>query len=367
MSASLKRKLSESSKTISPPPLQRKKVGECIESAVSPSSASQQKANLVFYSWNVNSIKPLLQKHINFTRNAIYPLRDFLKSHQWPQLLCLQEVKVSRTDEKTQQQVELAANAGSQPGEPTYTTEFSLPRDKFNATGFGGKVHGVATLIRDDGYSSSIVTKRPDWDLEGRVLIHEFQSLPLVVINGYWVNGTSNPYRNTETGEIEGTRHDHKLRFHRHMLQACNDIQGSGRSVLLIGDMNIAPARIDGHPNLRVNPVQHVTNRADFNAKFLGSRDNEGFGGIDVFRHVHGNARRYTYHGRGRSWSESCDRVDLIVASRALVTSDAVLNCDICDTPKERGHSDHVPLWISIDAAKLHNEDETTPENAGHT
>jgi len=174
---------------------------------------------------------------------------------------------------------------------------------------------------------------------------------PLVVINGYWVNGTSNPYRDPNTGTVHGTRHDHKLRFHAHMLQLCKHLESEGNTVLLLGDMNIARARIDGHPNLRTSPVQHVHNRADFNAKFF--TDADGLQGVDVFRYFHGEKRKYTYRGRGRPWGESADRVDLIIASKVLVEQATVVNTNICDTPEARGHSDHVPLWIELDLEKI--------------
>lgn len=344
----MKRKLSSATRSVSPPSLRRRLSPS--KSSSTPNAGSD-KNELTFYSWNVNGIGALLQKQIKFSSKSIYPLRTFLKDHNWPYLLCLQEVKINRNDETTQRRVELAANAGGLPHEPTYTTHFSMPKDKYNATGFGGKVHGVASLVRDDGPPSSV--RRPDWDLEGRVLIHDFPSLQLTVVNGYWVNGTSNPYRNPNTGDVDGTRHDHKLRFHAHMLNLCKSIEKRNWNVLLLGDMNIAPKRIDGHPNLRTSPDQHVKNRADFNDKFFNQDNEDGLGGVDVFRHLHGEKRKYTYHGRGRPWGESCDRVDLIIASRKLVEAGAVSGTDICDTPKERGHSDHVPLCVSINVGKI--------------
>jgi exonuclease III len=263
----------------------------------------------------------------------------------------LQEVKVSPKDDATQRQLQQAANQGSAPEEPTYTVHFSLPRDRYNVTGFGGKVHGVASLIRDDFAPSIRVTRKPDWDLEGRVLIHEHET-GLVIINGYWVNGTSNPYRDPATGTVAGTRHDHKLRFHQHMLDETLQLESNGYRVVLMGDMNIARARIDGHPNLRTSPLQHVKNRADFNSRFF--TDEKGMRGIDVFRHLHGDTKKFTYHPRGRPWGESCDRVDLIVVSRTLIEDmDAVTGTDICDSTQERGHSDHVPLWVSLDLLKM--------------
>lgn len=372
MTPNLKRKFGSAAREVSPPPIRRK-------ISFAPASESSTKANVesprdastfTIFSWNVNGIGPLLQKPLSFDRSARYPLREFFKRHQWPALLCLQEVKISSKDLATQRAVHVAANAGAEKDEPEYRVWFSLPRDKYNATGFGGKVHGVATLVRDDVTTHSIdassydgtdrkavrtTTKAVPWDLEGRVLVtllpDSTTGRKLAVINGYWVNGTESPYRDSATGEITGTRHDHKLRFHSNMLAECRRLEERDYQVVLVGDMNIAPARIDGHPNLRTSPVQHVKNREDFNKKFIGG---EGWG-IDAFRKLHGSQRKYTYHPRRGDWGASCDRVDLVVAARRLMNDDApaVVECDIEDSPEGRGHSDHVPFWVSIRLDRL--------------
>lgn len=289
-------------------------------------------------------------------------MRSFLKRHAWPSFLCLQEVKISPRDTAAPRQLQHAANQGRNGEEPTYTVHLSLPRDKYNATGFGCKIHGVASLIRDDYAPLIRVTRRPDWDLEGRVLIHEME-MGLVVINGYWVNGTSNPYRDSQTGLVTGTRHDHKLRFHQRMMEEVLQLQNKSLPVIMIGDMNVARARIDGHPNLRTSPVQHVKNRADFNAKFFTGES--GMHGIDAFRHFHGELKKFTYYPRRISWGSSCDRVDLIIVSPVLINElGAVIDADICDNALDRGHSDHVPLWISVDLLKIdpgeHGDQEST-------
>ncbi|OAP59190.1 exodeoxyribonuclease III [Fonsecaea erecta] len=347
-----KRSLSSSTgRSISPPAL-RRKVSHAAEDDTHVARTWLANPDHVrIFSWNVNGVGPLLQKPLSFDPGSLSPLRSFLKRHRWPQLLCLQEVKISAKDVATQRHLHQAANHGHAAGEPTYTVHFSLPRDKYNATGFGGKVHGVASFLRDDFASGVRITQRPGWDLEGRVLIHEHE-VGLVIINGYWVNGTSNPYRDPATGQISGTRHDHKLRFHQHMLEEVLQHEAEGRHVILIGDMNIARSRIDGHPNLRTSPRQHVENRADFNAKFFDEAN--GMRGNDIFRHMHGNTKKFTYHPRGIAWGASCDRVDLIIVSHSLVDDlDAVTGTDILDSAPERGHSDHVPIWISVDIAKL--------------
>ncbi|KIW31208.1 uncharacterized protein PV07_02875 [Cladophialophora immunda] len=351
MSAAAKRSLSSTGRSISPPALRRKVSHTAEEDAHVASTWPAHLGQLRIFSWNVNGVGPLLQTPLSFGPGSLSPLRSFLKRHQWPQLLCLQEVKVSSKDVGTQRQLHQAANHGHAAGEPTYTVHFSLPRDQYNATGFGGKVHGVASFLRDDFASGVRVTRRPEWDLEGRVLIHEHE-VGLVIVNGYWVNGTSIPYRDPVTGQISGTRHDHKLRFHQHMLEEVLQHEAEGHHVILIGDMNVARSRIDGHPNLRTSPLQHVRNRADFNSKFFDEPN--GMRGIDIFRHTHGNTKKFTYYPRGSAWGASCDRVDLIIISHALVDDPGVVTgTDILDSALERGHSDHVPLWISLDLAKL--------------
>ncbi len=149
--------------------------------------------------------------------------------------------------------------------------------------------------------------------------------------------------------------------------------------------MNIAPQRIDGHPNLRTSPHQHVLNRADFNEKFLDPTNAAGFRGVDVWRWLRGRERRYTYHPRGIEWGKSCDRVDLVVAGWSLVgwedrgkdedeneerkaaaggaederarinstEKGALAGTDIYDNHIDRGHSDHVPLSVSLDLKAL--------------
>ena len=309
-------------------------------------------------SWNVNGVGPLLQKRISFDETkALYPLRAFLQRHAWPDFLCLQEVKINQKDSATRRRLQQAANEGGEPDEPEYNIVFSLPRDKYNATGFGGKVHGVASLIRHDTLLQVEATRTPDWDLEGRILIHELSNR-LVIINGYWVNGTGNAYRDPATGKPDGDRHALKLRYHQHILDEVLGYERKGHQVILVGDMNIARQSIDGYPNLRTSPDQHVRNRYDFNQKFF--HDDAGMKGVDVFRHLHKDQKKYTYWPRNRPWGSSMDRVDLIISSRILVEQpDAVSEADICDNEIDRGHSDHVPLWIVVNSEKTSRLPET--------
>ena len=179
----------------------------------------------------------------------------------------------------------------------------------------------------------------------------------LAIINVYAVNGTTKPYRDPKTGTVSGTRHDHKLRFHECLLAECVALQDSGFSWVLAGDFNVARSVLDSHPFLRT-AEPHARNRNDFNDKFIEGE--QGLGAIDTFRQLHGNERRYTYYPRGKPWGSGCDRVDLILMSRALVDPDVdkdkkmgLIEADICDTEAERASSDHVPLFATLDAGML--------------
>jgi len=346
--ASLGKRARGALQEISPPPLRRKQLRRD-----SPAPTTKNPNHFRVFSWNVNGIGPLIQKPITSffdPRSASSsPLREFLKRHDWPEVLCLQEVKINPDDEDTKWAVQRAANGNGVADEgPAYSVHFCVPRDKYNAKGFGGKVYGVANILRDDVATQT--TREVPWDLEGRVLITETES-KLAIINGYWVNGTDNKYKDPETGEVVGTRHDHKRYFHKHMLGTTLHLEKEGFHVILAGDMNIARGPLDGHPNLRMGQ-SHIQHRKDFNQKFFISE--EGMKGIDTFRHLHGEKKKYTYHGRGHEWGASCDRVDLIIVSKSVVENDgALVQADILDNPFERGHSDHVPLYITLDTQKL--------------
>lgn len=406
---------------ISPPPLKRRKVA-AVESPQdhrdSPELESMRLKNphcIRIFSWNVNSIQPFIpasdalitsffkpvgqtgRREGPETQQASHgnPIRLFLQRHRWPEVVFLQELKISPSDKKTPPALLKLVNTSSGKDDiptpaNTYTLDCNLPRDKYNARGFGSKLYGVGTLIREDFAAQGVAAVRhAKWDFEGRVTIVELRpghrdtdvattkhivnvgnlkdhvDRPLALLNIYAVNGTTAPYRSPETGKVCGTRHDHKLAFHTRLRDESIELESRGFSVVLAGDLNIARGRLDGHPKLRTSPQQHCVNRADFNTKFFGEEDNaqaeaytgdgslQGskvkFDGVDVFRALRGKERRYTYHPRaGHDWGSSCDRVDFILVSKTLYDSSGVVETDIFDSPQERGTSDHVPLWIEI-------------------
>ncbi|KAI7218861.1 DNase I-like protein [Hortaea werneckii] len=357
---------------ISPPPKRRKlsrsdaKHGETDDSNL-----------LTIYSWNVNGIQPLIQQPITSffsprgsdQKGDDRSLRGFLRRHGWPNFLFLQEVKISPDDLTSIRALEKAVRRDKKTGdtEPEYVAHVNLPSDKFNARGYGRKLYGVCSIIRQDFADRWVERVRPvDWDLEGRFLVTELKATSktqrLALINAYMVNGTDYPYKDPESGKVTGTRHDRKLEVHKLLAAECRKLETDGFAVILAGDINIAAAPIDGFPNLRTFPPQHCVNRADFKRRFLedetsssSSRANEqhsdstepsGLGMVDTFRYLHPDTSGYTYYPRGRNFGESCDRVDMILISKSL--RDSLMSAGMHETPAERGTSDHVPLYAKL-------------------
>jgi exonuclease III len=376
------------SRDISPPPAKRRKTAAQTSTSITrqipkaPEPLPALVANSIrIFSWNVNGITPFLQKSITSffptsksqdSKDTTPPasLRGFLQRHQWPSILFLQEVKIAIKDTKTQDAVKAAVNSklsseGNDQG-PIYEAHFVLPNDAYNARGLrgSGKVYGVCSILRADlRKQCEVKTRTVDWDKEGRISVIELvgNSAKLAIFNIYAVNGTENPYRDPTSGAVKGTRHDRKLQVHRLLMQECLDLEAKGWDVILAGDMNVAPDARDGHPKLRTFPQQHSTNRADFHDRLLGAK---GLNGVDVWRKMHGDERRYTYYSRGREWGTSCDRVDYVVAGRRAWDKWMVNASGIMDSEAERGPSDHCPVWVDVE---LEPNSETTGADASET
>ncbi|KAK4454279.1 Endonuclease/exonuclease/phosphatase [Podospora aff. communis PSN243] len=395
------------SRSISPPPLKRRKVAVQESAKLNP---------IRIFSWNISGIDAFLPPPNTQNITAFFqpksstssgqstssssPLRAFLTRHNNPHVLFLQELKIApRNATDTLASLRRALNPPtSDAHRPTYEIHISLPRDKYNARAFGGKLYGVATILRSD-FADKHITRvyAPDWDLEGRVLITETNfpetkspieikppiqtnfppedtlipkshPEPLALINIYAINGTSAPYYNPDTGKVTGTRHDLKVRYHSLLRDECLLLEKRGFHVVVAGDVNVARSAWDGFPRLRTVPEIHCVNRRDFNGKFFGRGDNiragvecgEGVGhgsegveggcldAVDVWRAVFGEERRYTYFPRGREWGSSCDRVDMVFVSGGLWEAGRVLGTGILDTVQEGGTSDHVPIWVEV-------------------
>jgi exonuclease III len=358
---------------ISPPPLKRQRL---VHPSTDP-EREQSDTSLRLFSWNINGISPFIQKPITsfFTSDkGTQPspqasLRDFLQRHDFPDFVFLQEVKINPSDTASLSAVSRAIKRGASEAEanPDYVAHFCLPSDKYNATGYGRKVYGVCSIVRQDFADKYVDRMRTvKWDAEGRFSVIETKASPdlpkLAIFNVYMVNGTENAYKDPTTGAVTGTRHTRKLAVHRLLQAEVCKLESDGYQVIIAGDINIAVARIDGHPNLRVTPHQHVLNREDFIRRFLGNGGTSeldssdaaatedarsaGVDMVDTFRSLHPDKRGYSYYPRGRSFGESCDRVDMILCSRSLEAR--CTEAGMFATAADRGTSDHVPIYATF-------------------
>ncbi|KAK0508557.1 hypothetical protein JMJ35_008833 [Cladonia borealis] len=356
---------------ISPPPLKRRRLSTpppqtypepSTSHTITPPpehSSAKLPTHLTIYSWNINGIQPFLPPQTTKITNILTTptpskpppnqpsLRACLRRWKWPHILALQEVKIAPTDTKTQSLIRRIINTPLDTDDEAasphhlYDTYFCLPRDKHNATGFGGKIYGVCTLIRRDINPAATTTTPVPWDIEGRVLLSTLPHHKTLIYNIYAINGTTNPYRSPTTGQVIGTRHDAKRIFHTHLASSIHSHEAQGWNVIVAGDMNISRTSMDSFPRLRMGE-EHVRNRADFEEKVI-----RGCGMRDVWRMVRGEERKFTYRPRGKRWGEGGDRVDMVLVSRGL--EGRVRRVDILDCEEERGGSDHVPLWVEVE------------------
>lgn len=365
---------------LSPPPLKRRRISgpppqqthhpqpsslPSISAHDLPSTSTAD--SLRIYSWNINGIGPFLPPSTLPITNFLKPpsglkissksgpprpsLRANLKRWEWPHILCLQEVKIAPTDTKTQNCVRRIVNTPLDSDDENdsdghlYDACFCLPRDKYNATGFGGKLYGVCTLIRRDVPEPA--TRTVEWDLEGRVVLVEIPKWSVMVVNVYAVNGTTNDYRDPATGTVVGDRHDRKRIFHSLLRDEVRRYEDEGWDVVVAGDINVSRTLIDSSPQLRMGE-EHVRNRADFEEKFMMD-----LGLVDTFRLLHGRRRKFSYRPRNKPWGAGGDRVDMILVSKGLEAQCRVREADVLDREEERGPSDHVPLFVVLGVGRM--------------
>lgn len=358
--------------SISPPPPRKR-----IRPSDTEEQVALQDGELSIYSWNVNGIDAFLQttlqeywgssKSSEGRNNApAPPLRQFLRRHGWPTLCFLQEVKVRRGDDTKMRAVQrVVSNAGDSTS-PNYEAHFCLPSHaRFRKA--AGRFYGVCALIRQEFAQGLGCIREVGWDDEGRILVIETRATAhtpkLAIFNVYLVNGTELPYRDPVNGKVIGTRHDRKLEVHKLLQAECRSLEEQGYGIIIAGDINVARSPLDAFPRLRVNPYQHVLNRADFEYRFLGGVAPNGAGAeesksldlLDTFRFLNPGQRGYSYFSRATSFGASCDRVDMILVSRSLIF--ACNAAGMHQTLAERASSDHVPIFAIFNFRKQQSPD----------
>lgn len=250
-------------------------------------------------SWNVNGIRAAVRKGFG----------DFLRTAR-PDILCLQEVKISES-----------ARAATE-------FDFAGYIEYWNSAERPG-YSGTAILVRE-GLSGIRSVKNGfgfrEFDVEGRVQILE--SAKFYLLNVYFPNSNR-----------ELSRLPYKLKFNDALLKYIKKLE-KVKPVVITGDFNVAHQPIDlARPQENENNAGYTPAERDWMTKFLEA----GF--VDTFRALNGNKVQYSWwtfraaaRARNVGW-----RIDYFCVSAKLKR--LLKKAYILD--KVQG-SDHAPVGLEI-------------------
>lgn len=247
--------------------------------------------------FNVNGIRSALNKG----------LEEWLKDHN-PDILCLQEIKLSET--------ELVEPVFAALGYLCYW----YPAQK---KGYSGVA--ILSKIKPENITYGIGINQ--YDAEGRTIIASFEKFHVVC--AYFPSGT--------TGDI---RQNIKMNFLDAMYTFIHSFEKSNKPLLLCGDVNICHKEIDIHnPKSNANSSGFLPEERAWVGKFIDS----GF--IDCFRHNNTSPHQYTWwsyragaRGKNLGW-----RIDYIFGSADIEKN--ILNSNI---HADVVMSDHCPVSVEL-------------------
>jgi len=247
--------------------------------------------------WNVNGIRSIVKK-------GFY---DWL-TREKPDILCLQETKVSPED--------IPAELISPDG---YHTYWNAPQKKGYA--------GVAVWSRGKPVEILKGFGKPEFDVEGRVLIYKHSAFTL--FNIYFPNGKASP-----------ERLKFKMDFYDAFLEYVEPLRKKGQKLIICGDVNTAHNEIDiARPKENSKSSGFLPMERAWMDKFISR------GYVDTFRHFHKDSVEYSYwdiktnaRARNVGW-----RIDYFFVTENLINQVAksVILSDVTG-------SDHCPIELVI-------------------
>lgn len=249
-------------------------------------------------SWNVNGIRASADKG----------LKDFVAKVK-PDIICLQETKAHK----------------EQVGPELQTLGYS--QNLWSSAEKKG-YSGVATFSNVQADSFRAGMGIPEYDREGRIVVTTFGKTDLY--NIYFPNGGS--------GE---ERHNFKQKFLKELLKHLRGEMKKGRSIILVGDYNVAHKEVDVYDPVRLSKESgFLPEEREWFQMFLDA----GF--VDCFRQFHPDAKdRYSWwsyrefaRASNRGW-----RIDYICVSKDLASY--IKSADILD---QQPGSDHCPVIAEI-------------------
>ena len=249
--------------------------------------------------WNVNGIR---------ARQA--QVQELIDREQ-PDVLCLQEIKASLDQ---------------------------LPVWLCDIEGYwcywhGGKGYsGVAMHVRAASFPERPAFHHPEFDYEHRIVTARLQlpstGAPLTVASIYVPNG--------------GKDFPAKMRFLESLDAFSKELQASGQSIVLCGDLNVALTDMDVHPKERKpNVIGQRPDERELMQRILSR------GLVDVHRRFEpDNADLFTWWAPWRNMRQRNIgwRLDYVFASEPLAAK-----ATSCAVQRETGTSDHGPVIATFD------------------
>ncbi|MBU5298639.1 exodeoxyribonuclease III [Clostridium sporogenes] len=249
------------------------------------------------YSWNVNGLRAVAKK-------------NFLEwiGKENPDILCIQETKL--------QENQLEDNIKNVEG---YYSYFSFAQKK----GYSG----VATYTKEEPISVKHGIGIEKFDLEGRILITEFEDFTL--LNIYFPNG-----------QRDEERLQYKLDFYKALFNYCDELVEEGKKLVICGDYNTAHNEIDlKNPKANEKASGFLRIERDWLDKIIER------GYTDTFRNMNPDKIKYSWWSyrfkareRNAGW-----RIDYHFVSNNLL--DRVENTEILN---EVYGSDHCPVMLEL-------------------
>jgi exodeoxyribonuclease-3 len=222
------------------------------------------------------------------------------------------------------------------------TTDAKCPAQVLEKAGYGSiwhgqrSHHGVAILAKGEQPSEArrgLPGAQPDQ--QARYLEAEVKGL--VVASVYLPNGNPQP----------GPKFEYKLAWFEQFNAHARTLIDSGKAVVLAGDLNVVPSKIDIYNEWlwRFDAVVQPQTRAAF-----GRLLEQGW--IDTARHLHPGERIYTFWVNEKAFRRNAGfRLDFLLLTPNLTARLAATGVDREQRGKERA-SDHAPVWVQLTGAK---------------
>ncbi|EJT97447.1 hypothetical protein DACRYDRAFT_25181 [Dacryopinax primogenitus] len=252
-------------------------------------------------SWNVETPVPFLDLHHTVSSAGMSSYLEW----DWPEFICLQEVRARPSDKDWMMAMCTAANGVSpldrdgemerrEDGGLTYTAYWVL-----NVSRCRQRRYGVCTLV------AHLWVKWFDgWEL----------------VNVYALNGSDFPWVDPRMeGDLlakllpQKTRNERKREFNMLLLEEIKKMRALGLRLVLIGDFNISLAKVDCYPCLRMQ-YPHALARKQFNEVFIPQAKV-----VDVYRAFYGSQKAYSWFAKGKPVGSDAARVDYALVDCQLI------------------------------------------------